>query len=51
MGKMVKCPGCDALIRADTEDELVELVQKHSREVHNLEEPTREEVLASAQPD
>ncbi len=50
LGKVVNCP-CGAIIRADSDDELVKLVGKHSQEVHNQEVPSKEEVLAMAQPD
>lgn len=48
MAKVVSCP-CGAVIKSETDDELVTLVQKHGKEVHN-QEATREEVLAMAQP-
>ena len=48
MAKVVNCP-CGEVLKAETDDELVAQVQKHGKEVHN-QEPTREEVLAMAQP-
>ena len=48
MAKVVNCQ-CGETIRADTDDELVRLVQKHGKEVHN-QDVGREEALAMAQP-
>ncbi len=48
MAKAVNCP-CGETIKADTDDELVRLVQAHGKEVHN-QEVTREDALAMAQP-
>ena len=48
MAKAVNCP-CGETIKADTDDELVRLVQAHGNEVHN-QEVTREDALAMAQP-
>ena len=43
------CADCDGLhIHGETEDELVELVQKHAQEVHNQAPASREDILASA---
>jgi predicted small metal-binding protein len=47
--KTVKCP-CGWSVSSETDDELVSEVQKHGREVHNME-ASREEVLAMAQPE
>lgn len=48
MAKVVSCP-CGAVIKAEKDDELVKLVQKHAKEVHS-QTATREEVLAMARP-
>ena len=40
---------CGALMRG-TADELVQIVQKHAREAHNMK-ATREEVLSRARPE
>ncbi len=48
MAKVVSCP-CGEVIKAETDDDLVTQVQKHGKEIHD-QEPTREEVLAMAQP-
>jgi predicted small metal-binding protein len=47
--KTVKCP-CGWSFTSETDDELVREVQKHGREVHNME-ASRDEVLAMAQPE
>ncbi len=47
MALVVNCP-CGAVIRAETEDELVRLVIEHGKTVHNIEGTTREQVLAIA---
>jgi predicted small metal-binding protein len=39
---------CGYVVRGETDDELVANVQKHAREVHDME-ITREQVLAMAQ--
>jgi predicted small metal-binding protein len=39
---------CGHVVRGETDDELVANVQKHAREVHDME-LTREQVLAMAQ--
>jgi predicted small metal-binding protein len=39
---------CGHVVRGETDDELVANVQKHAREVHDME-VTREQVLAMAQ--
>ena len=49
MAKIMQCD-CGHVVRGDTDDELVANVQKHAREVHDME-ITREQVLAMAQPD
>ena len=48
MAKAVNCP-CGETIKADTDDELFQLVQAHREEVHN-QEVSREDALAMAQP-
>ncbi|HIM78731.1 MAG TPA: DUF1059 domain-containing protein [Dehalococcoidia bacterium] len=48
VAKAVNCP-CGETIKADTDDELVQLVQAHGKEVHN-QEVSREDALAMAQP-
>ena len=48
MAKAVNCP-CGETISAETDDELVKLVQAHGKEVHN-QEVSREDALAMAQP-
>ena len=49
MEKIITC-ACSEVIRSSSDDELVELVGNHAREVHNQPEPPREEVLAMAKP-
>jgi predicted small metal-binding protein len=46
MALVVNCP-CGEVIKAETEDELVRLVQEHAKNVHN-QTTTREEALAVA---
>ena len=48
MTKTVTCP-CGEVITADNDDELVRLVQKHGKEVHD-QQVTREDALSAAQP-
>ena len=48
MAKVVTCP-CGDRITGETDDELVQLVQAHAKEVHN-QEVSREDALAMAQP-
>ena len=48
MAKVVNCP-CGETIRAETDDELVRLVQEHGKQVHN-QDVSREDALAMAQP-
>jgi predicted small metal-binding protein len=45
--KIMRCD-CGHVVRGETDDELVANVQKHAREVHDME-ITREQVLAMAQ--
>jgi predicted small metal-binding protein len=47
MAKIMRCD-CGYVIRGETDDEIVANVQKHAREVHDME-ITREQVLAMAQ--
>ncbi len=49
MAKVINCP-CGFVARAETDDELIAQVQKHAKEVHNMN-ATREEVLAMAKPE
>lgn len=49
MAKVINCP-CGWTARAETDDELVEQVQKHAKEVHD-QSATREEILAMAKPE
>ena len=49
MAKVVTC-ACGEVIRADDDDELVRLVQKHGKEVHN-QDLSREDALAAARPE
>jgi predicted small metal-binding protein len=48
MAKAVNCP-CGETITADTDDELVQLVQAHGKAVHN-QEVSREDALSMAHP-
>ena len=48
MAKVVNCP-CGETIRAETDDEVVRLVQAHGKEVHN-QDVSRDDALAMAQP-
>ncbi len=47
--KTVKCP-CGWTYSSEDEDDLVREVQKHGKEVHDMN-ASREEVLAMAQPE
>ena len=47
MAKIMQCD-CGYVIRGESDDELVANVQKHAREVHDME-LTKEQVLAMAQ--
>jgi predicted small metal-binding protein len=49
MQKRVECE-CGWSTQTDDESQLVVAVQKHAREVHNMEGVTREQVLAQAKP-
>ena len=48
MAKVVNCP-CGEKMTAETDDELVRLVQTHGKEVHQ-QEVSAEDALAMAQP-
>ncbi len=48
MAKVVNCP-CGEKMTAETDDELVRLVQAHGKEVHQRE-VSAEDALAMAQP-
>lgn len=48
MTKVVECE-CGFQARSEDEDELVRLIQAHSRDVHDME-MTRDQVLAIARP-
>ena len=47
VAKIMQC-FCGHVVRGETEDELVANVQRHAREVHDME-VTREQVLAMSQ--
>jgi predicted small metal-binding protein len=47
VAKIMQCD-CGHVVRGETDDELVANVQKHAREVHDME-ITREQVLTMAQ--
>ena len=49
MAKIMQCD-CGYVVRGETDNELVANVQKHAREVHDME-ITREQILAMAQPE
>ena len=49
VGILVLACACGVLMRG-TADELVQIVQKHAREAHNMQ-ATREEVLSRARPE
>lgn len=36
MTKEYQCSACDFMIRSEAEDELVEFVQRHANDVHDL---------------
>jgi predicted small metal-binding protein len=46
VAKLMQCD-CGTVVRGETDDEIVANVQKHAREVHEME-ITREQVLAMA---
>ena len=47
MAKIMQCD-CGHVVRGETDDEIVANVQKHAREVHDME-IAREQVLAMTQ--
>jgi predicted small metal-binding protein len=47
VAKIMQCD-CGHVVRGETDDELVANVQKHAREVHDME-ITREQVLTMSQ--
>jgi predicted small metal-binding protein len=47
VAKIMQCD-CGYVVRGETDDELVAKVQKHAREVHDME-ITKEQALAMAQ--
>jgi predicted small metal-binding protein len=47
VAKIMQCD-CGYVVRGETDDDLVANVQKHAREVHDME-ITKEQVLAMAQ--
>jgi predicted small metal-binding protein len=49
MTKRVECE-CGWSHETGSEEDLVAAVQRHAREVHNMEGVTREQVLAQAKP-
>lgn len=49
MAKKVQCD-CGFVARAEDEETLVNVVQKHAKEVHDMD-LTREQVLAMAKPE
>jgi predicted small metal-binding protein len=48
MAKLISCP-CGFVLRALTEDEVVQLAQEHAKEAHNMD-LKREEALSMARP-
>lgn len=48
MVRMIECD-CGFVVRAETDDELVEKGTKHAKEAHNID-VTREQLLALAEP-
>lgn len=49
MAKIVQCD-CGYVARGESDDQLVDDVQKHAAEVHNMD-LSREQVLAMAKPE
>jgi predicted small metal-binding protein len=49
VAKKIQCD-CGFVAREEDDDTLVEVVQEHARDVHDME-LTREQVLAMAKPD
>ena len=48
MQKVINCP-CGYIVRADSEDELVNKAQQHAKDVHQME-LSRDQALAMARP-
>ena len=48
MAKIIKCD-CGYVVRGDTDSELVDVAQRHAREVHDME-LTAEQALSLAVP-
>lgn len=49
MTKVIECPSCDVVVRAETDEELIEIVKTHAKKIHNMEF-TDEQVLSMARP-
>ena len=49
MGKVIEC-ACGAVLRADSDEEVVAAAQRHSKETHGME-LTDEQALAMARPE
>jgi predicted small metal-binding protein len=49
MTKRVECD-CGWSYESDDEDDLVKAIQEHAREVHGIQNLTREQALAQARP-
>lgn len=47
MAKELTCPPCGEIIRGESDDELVENVQRHAKEQHDTD-LSREQILADA---
>ena len=48
MAKVINCP-CGYIVRAETDDQVVEKAQQHAKDVHQME-LSREQALAMARP-
>ena len=48
MEKVINCP-CGFVLKAENDDQLVRMAQKHASEVHQMD-LTREQALAMAKP-
>ncbi len=46
--KLIECP-CGALIRGDSDEEVIAEAQKHAKDTHDME-LTREQALSMARP-
>ena len=49
MQKVINCP-CGFIVKAETDDKLVEKAQAHAKEVHQME-LSREQALSMARPE